>query len=97
MFQAHSTHGEYHGQMNARNFQKWIVEKWLPNIPENSVIVMDNAPYHSIQINKPPPKHATKRELHAWLGENNVLYSDTLTNFELAQVTAHHKPREKHV
>jgi len=40
--------GDYHGQMNWNLFQKWFSEKLLPNIPGNSIIVMDNAAYHNI-------------------------------------------------
>ena len=40
--------GDYHGQMNGDLFQKWFVEKLLPNIPKASLIVMDNASYHNI-------------------------------------------------
>ena len=32
IFKARSTTGDYHGQMNALNFEKWINEKLLPNI-----------------------------------------------------------------
>ncbi|RVE51182.1 hypothetical protein evm_004147 [Chilo suppressalis] len=38
---------DYHSEMNAHNFTKWIKEKLKPNFPEPSIIVMDNAPYHS--------------------------------------------------
>ncbi len=40
--------GDYHGQMNGDLFQKWFVEKLLPNIPKASLIVMDNASYHNV-------------------------------------------------
>lgn len=43
---------DYHSEMNAQNFTKWVTEKLLPNITEPSIIVMDNAPYHSIITNK---------------------------------------------
>ena len=38
--------GDYHGQMNADQFQKWFSKMLLPNIPPNSIIIMDNASYH---------------------------------------------------
>lgn len=47
MFKADTKTGDYHDQMNAENFTKWPTEKLIPNIPRNSMIVMDNAPYHS--------------------------------------------------
>ena len=30
--------GDYHGQMNAEQFQKWFSEMLLPNIPPNSLL-----------------------------------------------------------
>jgi hypothetical protein len=35
--------GDYHGQMKAPLFQKWFKECLIPNIPNNSLIIMDNA------------------------------------------------------
>lgn len=40
--------GDYHGQMNSELFTKWFEEKLIPNIPDNSLIVMDNASYHNL-------------------------------------------------
>ncbi|KAG8171727.1 hypothetical protein JTE90_022423 [Oedothorax gibbosus] len=34
--------------MNGPHFEEWFEKKLLPNFDANSVIVMDNAPYHSI-------------------------------------------------
>lgn len=67
IFKAGLTTGDYHGQMNKDNFTKWLKEKLLPNIPENSVIVMDNAPYHSVQEFKTPTKSSTKQFIISWL------------------------------
>jgi hypothetical protein len=32
-------------------FENWFTNTLIPNLPENSVIVLDNASYHSRQIN----------------------------------------------
>ncbi|KAL0868225.1 hypothetical protein ABMA27_007760 [Loxostege sticticalis] len=45
---------DYHSEMNQKNFTKWVTEKLIPNITEPSIIVMDNAPYHSVIKNKAP-------------------------------------------
>ena len=37
------TTGDYHGQMNGENFTKWMLEKYLSNIPCQNVIVLDSA------------------------------------------------------
>ena len=47
--------GDYHGQMNWDLFKKWFMEMLLPNIPEHSLIIMDNAPYHKILSEHSPP------------------------------------------
>jgi hypothetical protein len=36
--------------MNWDNFSKWFQEQLLKNIPENSLIIMDNAPYHNVFV-----------------------------------------------
>lgn len=51
VFSSKSKSADYHDEMNAENFAKWVREKLLPNLTTPSVIIMDNASYHSIQIN----------------------------------------------
>lgn len=41
---------DYHGDMNAELFMKWVTEKLLPNLTEPSIIVIDNASYHSVRV-----------------------------------------------
>lgn len=40
---------DYHEDMTADLFEKWVEQQLLQNIPPNSVIIMDNASYHSRQ------------------------------------------------
>ena len=51
---AKSDSGDYHIEMNAKHFEEWMTTKVFPNIPEHSVIIMDNASYHSAQSEKLP-------------------------------------------
>ena len=39
--------GDYHNEMSGVHFEEWFRDKPLPNIPPNTLIVMDNASYHS--------------------------------------------------
>lgn len=41
---------DYHGDMNSEIFQKWLQKQLLPNLDKPSIIVMDNAPYHSVEV-----------------------------------------------
>lgn len=52
---------DYHEDMTAELFEKWATQQLLPNIKPNTVIVMDNASYHSRLHNK-IPNTSTKKE-----------------------------------
>ena len=47
IFEAKKRTGDYHGQMDYGNFSRWFEEQLIPNIPEHSIIIMDNASYHN--------------------------------------------------
>lgn len=48
LFKAGTASGD-HGQINSVNVRKWATEMLIPNMLQNRVVVMDNAPYHSVQ------------------------------------------------
>ncbi|KAG8310088.1 hypothetical protein J6590_071163 [Homalodisca vitripennis] len=48
--------------MNHDTFSKWFRESLLPNLSTPSVIVMDNAPYHSKILDKAPTQEAWAQE-----------------------------------
>ncbi|CAH2103226.1 unnamed protein product [Euphydryas editha] len=67
MFKSQSKSSDYHDDINSTNFQKWLREKLIPNLPERSLVVMDNAPYHCTQLNKAPTMSSIKNNLQEWL------------------------------
>ena len=72
VFKAGQCTGDYHGQMNKENFIKWLTEKLLPNIQDNSVVVLDNAPYHSSLADKVPTKSSLKKDMVDWLSKKGT-------------------------
>jgi hypothetical protein len=89
VFQAKKRTGDYHGQMNFENFCKWFVESLLPGIPESSLIVMDNAPYHNVYVEGTfyPTSSTKKVELSEWLQQNHpTLYEESMLKPELLQL-----------
>jgi hypothetical protein len=82
-YKAGSAMGEYHGQINAANFEKWAVKKLIPNLPAQSVIVLDNAPYRCLQIDKPPSSYAIRADMIACLRKKGVNWSETMRKNEL--------------
>ncbi|XP_072947700.1 uncharacterized protein [Epargyreus clarus] len=92
LYKCKSTTGDYHNEMDASNFTKWIKEKLIPNLPPNGIIVMDNAPYHSKQANKPPNYSARKNEMQTWLHEHYIEFNDKMTKRELYMLIKRNKP-----
>ena len=45
---------DYHQDMNANVFENWFLEKLIPNLPEKSVVILDNASYRCHQVDKIP-------------------------------------------
>jgi hypothetical protein len=41
------TVGWFSGAINANTFYAWVEQDWLPQLPSNSVVVMDNAAFHN--------------------------------------------------
>ncbi|CAG9119893.1 unnamed protein product [Plutella xylostella] len=59
--------------MDAHNFEKWfkmVLDKILPG----SVIVMDNAPYHSRQLERVPNMSWRKDAIQEWLRSKNIAF-----------------------
>jgi hypothetical protein len=95
LYTAGSAPEVFHGQMNAANFEKWAVEKLSPNLPAQSVIVLDNAPYHCLQINKPPSAYAIKADMISWLRKKGVNCNKTVRKNELYNLILPLEPNEK--
>lgn len=87
VFQAKKKTGDYHGQVNSELFQKWFCEKLLPNIPEGSLIIMDNASYHNtLSLSSPPTPQCTKEQIWNWLMENQIPCEKNSLKAELVSV-----------
>ena len=79
--------GDYHGQMNQELFTKWFTEMLLPNIPDNSHIIMDNAPYHNLlSEHSPPTSQCSKKKILAWLAQNKIYCRDDFLKPELVEI-----------
>lgn len=73
--------------MDGRYFEKWFTDKLLPNIPPNSIIVMDNAPYHSVALEKAPTKSTRKADIQLWLTKKGVPWSEDMVRAELLELS----------
>ena len=86
VFRSKSKSSDYHSEMNGDTFKAWFVNQFLPYIAPRSVIVMDNAPYHSVLIDKAPTTRTRKGEIVDWLQRHNIPHNSSNTRLELLEL-----------
>lgn len=86
VFQAKKSSGNYHEEMNGDHYEKWFSQKLLPLLPPGIVVVMDNAPYHSVKQEKVPRMSSLKKDIQAWLSEKGVPWSSDMVKAELMKL-----------
>lgn len=91
LFKSGTTSGDYHHDMNGDNYHKWVKTQLIPNLPPNSVVVIDNAPYHNVLMNKAPSSVSKKSDMTNWLAQHNIEFSDTLLKPQLYEIIKRHK------
>jgi len=95
VFQAKKCGGDYHGSMNEENFTKWFTVQLLPNIPNNSVIIMDNAPYHNMfKEDGVPPLTSKKIILQKWLTDNKIKFKEDFLRIQLIDLINRYRPKK---
>jgi hypothetical protein len=77
---------DYHKTMNGELFKKWVVENLIPAlrlINSKCVVIMDNAPYHSVRLESPPTSASRKEIIKQWLTEHDIPFEDNFTKKQL--------------
>ena len=76
---------DYHGEMNGDVFRQWVDNQLLPALSDRSIIIMDNASYHSVidDSTKPPTSKTTKKKMKEWLESHNIDYDKSLKRADL--------------
>jgi transposase len=86
VFKSTKKTGDYHGQMNHGIFAKWFTEQLLPNIPERSIIIMDNAAYHNtLDPSSAPTAACSKDKMQCWLQNNGVSLPEDCLKVEMVE------------
>ena len=93
VFQSKHNTGDYHDEMQHQTFEEWFNCTLLPKIPHHSIIVMDNAPYHSRRKEQLPTKSWTKGKLMEWLSARGIAYPVRCFKSELWQIVEHNRPQ----
>lgn len=71
IFSSTSKSSDYHDNMNCEMFEKWLKAQLIPNLDDPSLIVLDNASYHSRILNKQPSSSWRKSDIYEWLEKHN--------------------------
>ncbi|CAC5422960.1 unnamed protein product [Mytilus coruscus] len=99
IFESKTNSSDYHDEMNSEHFTEWFRDTLIPRLSPQSVVVMDNAPYHSHfdPDSRAPTTGANKPDISAWLDKNNVHYDTKLKKTGLLDLVNQHKPQKKYV
>ena len=68
VFQSKKSTGDYHDEMTGEHFEEWFHDNLLPKLPSNSLIVMDNAFYHSHCTESVPKMSSRKAVMLSLVG-----------------------------
>lgn len=81
-----ATAGDCDRNMNLNNFQNWIQERVIPNLPPSSVVIMDNVAYHCLDKNKKRDSVGLKKDMQDWLRQKRVPFSPDMTKEQLMNI-----------
>ena len=86
-FEGKKNTNDYHNEMNSAHFENWFEVKVLPALPDKSVVLIDNAKYHTRQTDesKKPTTAWRKDRIKDWLDERNIQYDGKDTKPVLLQ------------
>lgn len=65
-FESKTNSTDYHHEMNGDTFYEWFVNI-VPFLKKNAIVVMDNAPYHSVKTDTIPNMSWKKQDIINWL------------------------------
>ena len=94
-FKAGTKTGDYHDNMNYENYEKWLRTQLIPNLPPNSVVVVDNASYHNKQWDLAPSSNTKKADMQNWLTDKGIQYDSTMLKPQLYNLIKANKERFK--
>ncbi|XP_022160668.1 uncharacterized protein LOC111026831 [Myzus persicae] len=92
VFESKKGSADYHDEMNGDSFFDWI-KGVIPLLKDNSVIVMDNAPYHSVKVERCPTMSWKKIDIESWLEQKGEVYEKPHNKVGLMNIVNRIKPQ----
>ena len=86
IFTAKKGDGDYYKEMNSTTYETWFRDQLIPNLRPNSIIVLDNASYHSAKKELIPRRGWRKKDIQDWLDKKNINYRGDMIISELLEL-----------
>lgn len=80
--------------MNGDVFRNWF-QSVIKLLPKESVVVLDNAPYHSVQLERIPNNSWRKDDIAAWLTNKGIGFEQKSIRPELLGIVRQHENKFK--
>ncbi|CAI6363976.1 unnamed protein product [Macrosiphum euphorbiae] len=74
-----------HDEINGETFNEWI-DSVLPRLKKKCVIIMDNASYHSVKVDKAPTSKTEKANIIKWLKDKNEIIDRPMVIPQLLEI-----------
>lgn len=73
---------------------QWVKKQLLPNLKNNSVVIVDNASYHNTRLETRINSSTLKKDMVAWLNERNIIFDSSITKPELYEIIKNNRNDE---
>lgn len=90
-FESKKNTQDYHDEINENSFRHWFASI-LPRLKKNAVIILDNAPYQSVKVEKCPTTNWRKTEIIGWLESKGEVIDPSMVIPELLEISKRLKP-----
>ena len=74
---------DYHDSMNGDSYEQYFANSLCTNVPQGSLIVIDNAPYHSRNDETYPVSKWKKQQYIDWLKSKDIAVPKKILRAEL--------------
>ena len=98
-FHTNTTSSDYHGEMNGELLLRCLTSQPLPSLAQPSVLVLDNAPYHSklTEESRCPTTATKKGNLIKWLEQHRLPFPPHATRPELLLICKQNRPQPHYI
>ena len=86
----------YHDEMIAEHFEDWFAYKLLPNVRPNSLIIMNNASYHSRRSEPVPVKSWTKKKMQKRFRHKGIEFPPKAKKVEIFSIMSGLNPTPRY-